>query len=72
MHNGTRKVLVLFIYPIKCLNEPFLLYESFLDNTILLIPTLSVLIVFLFLRNAFFINIMFIENQSFLFHIYTM
>ena len=72
MHNGTRKVLVLFIYSIKCLNEPFLLYESFLDNTILLIPTLSVLIVFLFLRNAFFINIMFIECQSFLFHIYTM
>ena len=37
MHNGTGKTSVLFTYPIKHLNEPFLPYESFLDNTILLI-----------------------------------
>ena len=54
MHNGTGKTSVSFIYPMKNLNEPFLPYESLLDNTILLISTLSVLIGLLFLWNAFF------------------
>ena len=45
MHNG--------IYPIKYLNESFLPNKSFLDNTILLISTLSILIGALFLWNAF-------------------
>ena len=44
MHNGTGKVSVSFIYQIKYLNEPFLAYESFLDNTTILIHTLSILI----------------------------
>ena len=54
MHNGTGKTSVSFIYPMKNLNEPFLPYESLLDNTILLISTLSVLIGLLVLWNAFF------------------
>ena len=54
MHNGTGKTSVSFIYPMKNLNEPFLPYESLLDNTILLISTLSVLTSLLFLWNAFF------------------
>ena len=54
MNNGTKKVSpVSFTYPIKYLNEDFLPYESFLDNTILLIDTLPILIGFLFLCSAF-------------------
>ena len=34
MYNGTGKASVSAIYPIKYFNEPFLPYESFLDNTI--------------------------------------
>ena len=50
MHNSTAKASGSFIYSIKkYLNEPFLPYESFLDNAILLISTLSILIYFLFL-----------------------
>ena len=45
--------LVSLIYPIKYLNEPLLPYKSFLENTILLISTLSILIGLLFLWNAF-------------------
>ena len=29
MHNGSEKVSVLSIYPIKYLTEPFLTYESY-------------------------------------------
>ena len=53
MHNGTGKTSVSFIYPMKNLNEPFLPYESLLDNTILLISTLSVLIGFYFYEMHF-------------------
>ena len=55
MHNGTGKTSVSFIYPMKNLNEPFLPYESLLDNTILLISTLSVLIGFHFYEMHFLI-----------------
>ena len=51
MHNCTGKASVL--YRMKYLNEPFLPSESFLDNTILLISTLSTLIGLLFLLNTF-------------------
>ena len=44
MHDGDSRALPLSIYPIKYLYEPFLPYESFLGNTILLISTLSMLI----------------------------
>ena len=53
MHNSTGKASASFIYQIKHLNEPFLPYESCLDNTIFLISTLSILIGLLFLWNAF-------------------
>ena len=53
MHNGTGKALVSCLYPIEYLNEHFLSYEPFLDNTILLMSTLSILIIFLFLWNTF-------------------
>ena len=46
MHNGTGKALVSCLYPIEYLNEHFLSYEPFLDNTILLMSTLSILIIF--------------------------
>ena len=36
MHNDTGKAFVLFIYPIKHLSKPILLYESFFDKTMLL------------------------------------
>ena len=35
MHNGTGKALVSCLYPIEHLNEHFLSYEPFLDNTII-------------------------------------
>ena len=49
MHNGTGKASVSFLFLIKNLNEPFLPYESFLDNTIRLSSTISILIGLLFL-----------------------
>ena len=49
MYNGTGKALISFIYPIKHLNQPFSRYEFFLNNTILLVSTLSLLDGFLFL-----------------------
>ena len=53
MHNGTGKASLSFTYPTKYLNEPFLPYESFLDNTAHLSSTLSILIDLIFLWNAF-------------------
>ena len=49
MYNGTGKASVSFTYPIKYLNKHFLPCESFLDNTILLISTFSILTGHLFL-----------------------
>ena len=49
MCNRTGKALILFIFPLKYLDERFLPHESFLDNTILLISTLSILAGYLFL-----------------------
>ena len=48
MTNGGGRALRLYIYiyPIKYLSEPLLSYDSLLDNTILLISTLSILIDF--------------------------
>ena len=54
MHNGMGKALAWLIQPIKFINEPFLLYKSFLDNTILLISTLSILIDLLLLTLKIF------------------
>ena len=49
MHDATKKASVSFTYPTKLLNEPFLLYQPFLDNTNLLVSSLSMLIGILFL-----------------------
>ena len=46
MHNGDERALPLCVFPIKCLYEPLLSYNSLLDNTILLLYTLSILIDF--------------------------
>ena len=47
MHNGDGGKLSLCIYPIKYLYQPLLPHDVLLDNTILLISTLSILIDFL-------------------------
>ena len=67
MYNGTGEVSVLFVYPMKYFNEPFLPYQSFLDNTITLVSTLSILIVLLFLRNAFLLIHCLSKSEAFYF-----
>ena len=66
MHNGIGKALVSLIYPIKYWNEPFLPYKLFLDNTILLISTLSMLMGLLFLWNAFLLIHYLSKGKAFL------
>ena len=61
MHNSDGRALPSYIYPIKYLHEPLLPYDSFLDNTILLISTLPILIDIKFIFN----NVFFTENQDF-------
>ena len=46
MHNG--RIIPLSLYPIKYLNEFFMLYGSFLETNILLTLTPSILFIFLF------------------------
>ena len=49
MNNGITKTLPICVYQIMYLNKLLLPYESFLDNTLNLISTLSIPIVLLFL-----------------------
>ena len=70
-HNGDGMALPLRIYPIKYLYEPILLYGSLLDNTILLISTLSILIGFSYILNLFLIIYSSSKNR-FLFPFYKM
>ena len=53
------------MYPIKYLNALLLPFKSYLDSTILLISALLIVIGFLYLRNAIFINIFFTRYQDF-------
>ena len=65
-HNGAGEVSILFIYPIKCLNNTFLTYECLLDNAILLIFTSSLLTGFPFLSKAFYEHDLYQKSRLFL------